>query len=100
MDALRGFFSAIWGSCARVVGWSFSTIEEEHLTNVIPMPGPARAHIWRYTPENRRPPQMTEHDLTAAGRSFALLTSVTQAWGVESLADGTRMWAKLPRRSS
>jgi hypothetical protein len=50
--------------------------------------------------ENRRPPQMTEHDLTAAGRSFALLTSVTQAWGVESLADGTRMWAKLPRRSS
>ena len=40
MNAFRGFFSAIWGSCVRAVGWSFSTIEEEHLTNVIPMASP------------------------------------------------------------
>jgi hypothetical protein len=45
MNALRGFFSAVWGPFARVVGWSFSTIEEEHLTNVIPMPGPAHGPV-------------------------------------------------------
>ena len=45
MNALRGFFRVIWGSCARVVGWSFATIEEEHLTNVIPMPGPAHGPV-------------------------------------------------------
>ena len=45
MNAFRGFFSAIWGSCVRAVGWSFSTIEEEHLTNVIPMPGPAHGPV-------------------------------------------------------
>ncbi|HYJ76807.1 MAG TPA: MEDS domain-containing protein [Kineosporiaceae bacterium] len=50
--------------------------------------------------ENRRPTRVTEADLTAAGRSFALLTSMTQAWGVESLPEGTRMWAKLPPRSA
>jgi len=45
MDAIRGFLSAIWGSCARLVGWSFSAIEEEHVTNVIPMPGPAHGPV-------------------------------------------------------
>jgi hypothetical protein len=47
-----------------------------------------------------RPSHVTEADRTAAGNSFAVLTTVAEAWGVESLAEGTRMWAKLPRRSS
>jgi hypothetical protein len=50
--------------------------------------------------EAGRPSHSMEAHLTATGRSFAVLTTVTQAWGVESLAEGTRMWAKLPRRSS
>jgi hypothetical protein len=45
--------------------------------------------------ENRPPPHVPEADLTAAGRSFALLTSVAQAWGIESLPTGTKIWARL-----
>jgi hypothetical protein len=45
--------------------------------------------------EGRRP----EADPTAAGRSFAVLTGVAQSWGVERLAEGRRVWARLPRRS-
>ena len=32
-----------------------------------------------------------------AGRSFAVLASLAQAWGVERLPDGSRMWARLAR---
>jgi hypothetical protein len=46
----------------------------------------------------RRSPHVTEADPTTAGRSFAVLTRVAQSWGVECLADGRRMWAKLPPR--
>ena len=45
MDTLRGFLTAIWDSCARAVGWSFSAIEEERVNNVIPMPGPAHGPV-------------------------------------------------------
>jgi MEDS: MEthanogen/methylotroph, DcmR Sensory domain len=50
--------------------------------------------------ESRRPQDVSETDLTAAGRSFAVLSAVAQAWGVDYLAEGMRMWAKLPPRSS
>jgi hypothetical protein len=50
--------------------------------------------------EGRRPPHVPEADFTAAGRSFAVLSKVVQAWGVECVAEGTRVWAKLPSRSS
>jgi hypothetical protein len=49
--------------------------------------------------EGRRPPHGTEVDPAAAGRSFAVLTRVAQSWGVECLAEGTKMWAKLAPRS-
>jgi MEDS: MEthanogen/methylotroph, DcmR Sensory domain len=45
--------------------------------------------------ENRRPQRVSERDLTAAGRSFGLLTSLAQAWGVETLPEGTRIWARM-----
>ena len=45
MDAIRRFFSAICGSCARALRWSFATIEEERPANVIPMPGPAHGPV-------------------------------------------------------
>jgi hypothetical protein len=45
--------------------------------------------------DNSRPPSVTESDLTAAGRSFAILGTVAEAWGVETLPEGTRIWARL-----
>lgn len=45
MKAIRSLLSAICGSCARVVRWSLATVEEEHVNNVIPMPGPAHGPV-------------------------------------------------------
>jgi hypothetical protein len=36
-------------------------------------------------------------DHAEAGRSFAVIGELAQAWGVERLPDGNRMWARLPR---
>jgi DcmR-like sensory protein len=47
--------------------------------------------------ESRRPQRVSEGDLAAAGRSFGLLTSLAQAWGVETLPEGTRIWARMHR---
>lgn len=44
---------------------------------------------------NRRDADVPEAQLLATGRAFAVLTSVAQAWGVESLPSGTRIWARL-----
>jgi hypothetical protein len=41
-----------------------------------------------------------EPELAAIGRSCALLTSLTQAWGVETLLVGRRLWARLGRPAS
>jgi hypothetical protein len=49
--------------------------------------------------EGRRPSHVPESDLAAGGRSFAVLTRVAQSWGVESLGERTRIWAKLPPAS-
>jgi hypothetical protein len=42
------------------------------------------------------PPHPAEGDLATTGRSFSLLTMLAQAWGVETLSHGTRLWARLP----
>jgi AraC-like DNA-binding protein len=51
---------------------SFTFVDEsEVLYQPFPLPGRARAHIWRYTPENRRPRPFhaePELNLVAAGR--------------------------------
>ena len=49
--------------------------------------------------EHRHPEHVSETELTAAGRSFALLTSLAQAWGVEAVEEGTRIWARMHRSS-
>jgi DcmR-like sensory protein len=45
--------------------------------------------------DSTRPSSISETDLAADGRSFALIGSVAEAWGVETLPDGTRVWARL-----
>ena len=50
--------------------------------------------------ELRPPPKASEPELAATGRSCALLTSLTQAWGVETFPRGRRLWARLGRPTS
>src|SRR3954447_21191877 len=50
--------------------------------------------------ELRTPSAAAEPELAAIGRSCALLTSLTQAWGVETLPAGRRLWARLGRPAS
>ena len=50
--------------------------------------------------ELRTPSPAAEPELAAIGRSCALLTSLTQAWGVETLPAGRRLWARLGRPDS
>jgi len=45
MGVLGGLFADMWDWCARAIGWSFSPVDETHVTNVIPMPGPAHGPV-------------------------------------------------------
>jgi hypothetical protein len=42
---LRRSVALFTGGCARFARWAFGPVDEEHLTNVIPMPGPAHGPV-------------------------------------------------------
>jgi MEDS: MEthanogen/methylotroph, DcmR Sensory domain len=45
-------------------------------------------------PPSRR--RHTEEDLPEAGRLFSVLSILAQSWGVQSLPDTSRLWARVP----
>ncbi|HYK96774.1 MAG TPA: hypothetical protein VEU77_00130 [Candidatus Acidoferrales bacterium] len=46
MDDIRWIFAVIARTIARAVAWSVASVEDEpHVSNVIPMPGPAHGPV-------------------------------------------------------
>jgi hypothetical protein len=42
---IRRSISMFGTGCMRVARWAFGPVDEEHVTNVIPMPGPAHGPV-------------------------------------------------------
>jgi MEDS: MEthanogen/methylotroph, DcmR Sensory domain len=56
-----------------------------------------RDHVVVTVTAGRGPAERGPVDPAEAGRSFAVIGELAQAWGVERLPEGNRMWARLPR---